>query len=62
MQFISFRNNSINTIKDKKYINDLEGYGWGLGFRVLMNKTKHKTNLAQLVNLDGLVMPQLTSW
>ena len=32
---------SINTIKDKKYINDLEGYGWGLGFRVLMNKTKH---------------------
>ncbi len=32
---------SINTIKDRKYINDLEGYGWGLGFRVLMNKTKH---------------------
>ena len=32
---------SINTIKDKKYVNDLEGYGWGLGFRVLMNKTKH---------------------
>ena len=31
---------SINTIKDKKYINDLEGYGWGLGFRVLMNKTQ----------------------
>ena len=20
---------SINTIKDKKYVNDLEGYGWG---------------------------------
>ena len=32
---------SINTTKDKKYINDLEGYGWGLGFRVLMKRTKH---------------------
>ena len=31
---------SVNTIKDDKYTNDLEGYGWGLGFRVLMNNTK----------------------
>ncbi len=31
---------SINTVKDEKYINDLEGYGWGLGFRVLMKNTK----------------------
>ena len=31
---------SVNTIKDEKYINDLEGYGWGLGFRVLINKTQ----------------------
>ena len=31
---------SVNTIKDEKYINDLEGYGWGLGFRVLMSNTK----------------------
>ena len=30
---------SVNTIKDEKYINDLNGYGWGLGFRVLMNNT-----------------------
>jgi CubicO group peptidase (beta-lactamase class C family) len=31
---------STNTIKDERYINDLDGYGWGLGFRVLVNKTK----------------------
>ncbi len=30
---------SINTNKDQYYENDLEGYGWGLGFRVLMNNT-----------------------
>ena len=30
---------SINTIKDDNYINDLKGYGWGLGFRVLVNNT-----------------------
>ena len=30
---------SINTIKDEDYENDLDGYGWGLGFRVLMNNT-----------------------
>ena len=31
---------SVNTIKDEKYINDLNGYGWGLGFRILMNNTE----------------------
>ena len=30
---------SVNTVKDDKYTNDLKGYGWGLGFRVLMNNT-----------------------
>ena len=30
---------SINTKKDEDYENDLDGYGWGLGFRVLMNNT-----------------------
>ncbi|MBI04937.1 MAG: hypothetical protein CMI96_03865 [Pelagibacteraceae bacterium] len=30
---------SVNTIKDEKYINDLNGYGWGLGFRILMKKS-----------------------
>ena len=30
---------STNTIKDQNYENDLDGYGWGLGFRVLMNNT-----------------------
>ena len=30
---------STNTVKDKNYENDLDGYGWGLGFRVLMNNT-----------------------
>ena len=30
---------SIDTIKDEHYENDLNGYGWGLGFRVLMNNT-----------------------
>jgi len=30
---------SVNTIKDENYINDLSGYGWGLGFRVLINKS-----------------------
>ena len=31
---------SVNTIKDENYINDLDGYGWGLGFRILMNNTE----------------------
>ena len=30
---------AINTVKDENYENDLDGYGWGLGFRVLMNNT-----------------------
>ena len=30
---------AINTVKDVNYENDLDGYGWGLGFRVLMNNT-----------------------
>ena len=30
---------AINTVKDANYENDLDGYGWGLGFRVLMNNT-----------------------
>ena len=30
---------STNTIKDENYENDLDGYGWGLGFRDLMNNT-----------------------
>lgn len=35
---------SANTIKDNKYQNDLDGYGWGLGFRVLMNNTNTNKN------------------
>tara|TARA_B100000989_G_scaffold124850_1_gene92445 strand:+ start:37 stop:1230 length:1194 start_codon:yes stop_codon:yes gene_type:complete len=30
---------AVNTVKDEHYENDLDGYGWGLGFRVLMNNT-----------------------
>ena len=30
---------SANSIKDTDYENDLDGYGWGLGFRVLMNNS-----------------------
>ncbi len=30
---------SVNTIKDQHYVNDLDGYGWGYGFRVLLNNT-----------------------
>ena len=30
---------AINTVKDENYENDLDGYGWGLGLRVLMNNT-----------------------
>ena len=30
---------SVNTNKNEDYENDLDGYGWGLGFRVLMNNT-----------------------
>ena len=31
---------SICYVKDEKYINDLNGYGWGLGFRILMKNTE----------------------
>ena len=31
---------STNTIKDERYINDLDGYGWGLGFRVFNEQDK----------------------
>ena len=31
---------SVNTVKDDKYTNDLKGYGWGLGFRILMHNTE----------------------
>ena len=31
---------SIGTIKNEDYVNDLESYGWGLGFRVLINLNK----------------------
>ena len=32
---------SVGTIKDENYINDLEPYGWGLGFRTLIDPTKN---------------------
>ena len=32
---------SVGIIKDENYINDLEPYGWGLGFRTLINPTKN---------------------
>ena len=32
---------SVGTIKDENYINDLEPYGWGLGFRTLTDPTKN---------------------
>ena len=32
---------SVGTIKDENYINDLEPYGWGLGFRILIDPTKN---------------------
>jgi len=32
---------SVDTIKDENYINDLEPYGWGLGFRTLIDPTKN---------------------
>ena len=40
-KFFPLEITSVNTIKDEKYINDLNGYGWGLGFRVLMNKSEN---------------------
>lgn len=32
---------NIATIKDENYTNDLDGYGWGLGFRSLINPKKN---------------------
>ena len=32
---------NITTIKDQNYTNDLDGYGWGLGFRTLINPAKN---------------------
>jgi len=32
---------SVGTIKDQNYVNDLEPYGWGLGFRTLIDPTKN---------------------
>ena len=39
--FFPLEISSINTLKNEKYINDLDGYGWGLGFRVLVNNTSY---------------------
>ena len=32
---------SVGTIKDQNYVNDLEPYGWGLGFRTLIDPIKN---------------------
>ena len=32
---------SVGLIKDEKYVNDLDPYGWGLGFRTLIDPTKN---------------------
>ena len=32
---------SVGTIKDENYVNGLEPYGWGLGFRTLIDPTKN---------------------
>ena len=33
---------SVDTVKDDKYVNDLEPYGWGMGFRTLLEPDKNK--------------------
>ncbi len=38
---------SIGTIKDKDYVNDLDPYGWGLGFRTLVDRSKN-SNLGSI--------------
>tara|TARA_B100000029_G_scaffold87238_1_gene77325 strand:+ start:6106 stop:7293 length:1188 start_codon:yes stop_codon:yes gene_type:complete len=38
---------SIGTIKDKDYVNDLDAYGWGLGFRTLVDRSKN-SNLGSI--------------
>ena len=32
---------SVGTVKDQNYVNDLEPYGWGLGFRTLIDPLKN---------------------
>ena len=32
---------SVGTIKDENYVNDLEAYGWGLGFRTLLDPVQN---------------------
>ncbi len=32
---------AVDTVKDKNYVNDLEPYGWGMGFRTLMHPKKN---------------------
>ena len=32
---------SVGTVKDQNYVNDLDPYGWGLGFRTLMDSTRN---------------------
>jgi CubicO group peptidase (beta-lactamase class C family) len=32
---------SVGTIKDENYVNDLEAYGWGFGFRTLLDPEKN---------------------
>ena len=32
---------SVGLIKDEKYVNDLDPYGWGLGFRTLIDPIKN---------------------
>ena len=32
---------TIGTVKDENYVNDLEAYGWGLGFRTLLDPSKN---------------------
>ena len=32
---------SVGSLKDENYVNDLEPYGWGLGFRTLMDSTRN---------------------
>ena len=40
---------NITNLKNKNYVNDLEGYGWGLGFRTLMNikKNNNRGNIGE---------------
>ena len=32
---------SVGTVKDQNYVNDLKPYGWGLGFRTLIDPLKN---------------------